>query len=119
MSTTTGFGASGFGSNAAGTTVVGFFTDPAAAYKCFRNPILGIDHGHNGGAGLLRGLPFWNMDLSVKKDLMGTERFHVEVSSVFTNVFNHNQMDDPGSPGRVLCGPDKLVALLKGQLNTP
>jgi Carboxypeptidase regulatory-like domain len=119
MTTTTGFGAGGIASNPAGTTVVGFFTDPAAAYNCFRNPILGIDHGHNGGAGLLRGLPFWNVDLSVKKDVMLTERFHVEVSSVFTNVFNHNQMYDPGNPGLVLGEPDNWGALLNGQVNTP
>ena len=119
QTTTTGFGANGFPTNAAGTTVVGFFSDPAAAYNCFRNPILGIDHGHNGGAGLLRGMPFWNVDLSVKKDLMVTERFHVEVSSVFTNVFNHNQMFDPGNPGLVLGEPDNWGALSNGQVNTP
>jgi hypothetical protein len=64
-------------------------------------------------------MPFWNVDLSVKKDLMVTERFHVEVSSVFTNVFNHNQMYDPGNPGLVLGEPDNWGALLNGQVNTP
>ncbi len=95
-----------------------YFQDPAAALNCFRNPILGIDTGHNGGAGTLRGLPFWNMDLSVKKDIMVTERYHLEFSSIFTNVLNHNQLLDPGNPGLVLGEPDNWGAL-EGQVNTP
>jgi hypothetical protein len=118
MTTTTGFGANGFPTGN-GSTVVGFFTDPAAAYACFRNPVLGIDTGHNGGAGTLRGLAFWNLDLSVKKDLMVTERFHVEFASTFTNFLNHNRMFDPGNPGLVLGEPDNRGALSSGQVNTP
>jgi hypothetical protein len=118
MPTGTGFGANGFPTNNAGTTTTGFFSDPAAAYNCFRNPILGVDTGHNGGAGILRGMPFWNMDLSVKKDIMVTERFHLEFSSIFTNVLNHNQMYDPGLPGLVLGEPDNWGAL-EGQVNSP
>jgi hypothetical protein len=95
-----------------------FFQDPNAAYMCFRNPILGIDTGHNGGAGTLRGMPYWNVDLSVKKDIMVKERFHLEFASVFTNVFNHNQMYDPGNPGLVIGEPDNWGAL-EGQVNTP
>jgi hypothetical protein len=95
-----------------------YFQDPAAALKCFRNPVLGIDTGHNGGAGTLRGLPFWNVDLSVKKDIMVTERYHLEFSSIFSNVFNHNQLLDPGNPGLVLGEPDNWGAL-EGQVNSP
>lgn len=104
------FGGNGFGPS--------FFQDPAAAYLCFRNPILGIDSGHNGGAGTLRGMPFWNVDLSVKKDIVVTERYHLEFSSIFTNVFNHNQLFDPGNPGLVIGEPDNWGAL-EGQVNTP
>ena len=71
------------------------FRDPQAAYNCFRNPILGLDNGHNGGAGNLRGMPFWNVDFSVKKNVMITERFSAEFGAIFTNVFNHNQLSDP------------------------
>jgi hypothetical protein len=115
--TLNGFGGNGF-TNAAGTTGINFFTNPAAAYMCFRNPILGIDSGHNGGAGTLRGMPFWNVDLSVKKDVMVTERYHLEFSSIFTNVFNHNQMFDPGLPGLILGEKDNWGAL-EGQVNAP
>ena len=95
-----------------------YFQNPAAALLCFRNPILGIDTGHNGGAGTLRGLPFWNVDLSVKKDIMVTERYHLEFSSIFSNVFNHNQLFDPGNPGLVIGEPDNWGAL-EGQVNSP
>jgi hypothetical protein len=80
------------GSNGYGPSL---FQDPQAVYNCFRNPILGIDNGHNTGSGNLRGQPFWNVDFSVKKNVMVTERFSAEVGAIFTNVFNHNQMLDP------------------------
>jgi hypothetical protein len=111
------FGGNGFGPSN--------FQDPAAAYNCFRNPILGIDTGHNGGAGTtLRGMAFWNVDLSVKKEIMVTERFHVEFAAVFTNVLNHNQLIDAGTgTGEanntlVLGEPDNWGAL-EGQANSP
>jgi hypothetical protein len=107
---TLGLGSNGFGPS--------FFQNPDASYMCFRNPILGIDSGHNGGAGTLRGLPFWNVDLSVKKDIMVTERYHLEFSSIFTNVFNHNQMYDPGNPGLVI-GETGNWGALNGQVNSP
>jgi len=80
------------GSNGYGPSL---FQDPQTVYNCFRNPILGIDNGHNTGSGSLRGQPFWNVDFSVKKNIMVTERFSAEVGAIFTNIFNHNQMLDP------------------------
>ncbi len=63
-------------------------------------------------------MPFYNMDLSLKKDIMVTERYHLEFSSIFANVFNHNQMFDPGNPGLVIGEPDNWGAL-SGQVNNP
>ena len=88
-----GFGTSGF-DNGNGT-VVGFFSDPAAAYSCFRNPILGIDSTNGGGQGILRGQPFWNVDFSLKKNVIVTERFGVEFQAIFSNLFNHVYLSDP------------------------
>ena len=73
---------------------VNMFADPAAAYNNVRQPIVGFDT-HNGGIGVYRGLPYWNVDLSVKKMFRITERFSTEFQVVFTNVFNHNQWGDP------------------------
>ena len=85
-------GSQSFGSNAPAN----MFQDPESVYNCFRNPILGVDNGVNGGVGNLRGMPFWNVDFNVKKNLMITEHFGAEFGATFTNVFNHNQMADPG-----------------------
>jgi Carboxypeptidase regulatory-like domain len=80
-------GSSGFGPS--------LYQDPGAVYNCFRNPILGIDNGHNGGAGTLRGQAFWNVDFNIKKNVAFTERVSLEVGATFTNIFNHNQLFDP------------------------
>jgi hypothetical protein len=85
-------GSQGFGSNAPAN----MFQNPEAIYNCFRNPILGVDNGTNGGIGNLRGMPFWNVDFNIKKNVLITERFGAEFGAVFTNVFNHNQLADPG-----------------------
>jgi hypothetical protein len=81
-----------FGSNLYGPSM---FQHPDEAYFCFRNPILGIDDSNGRGAGILRGMPFWNVDLNVKKNIRVTERVSVEFSTIFSNLFNHNQLSDP------------------------
>jgi len=88
-----------FDASVAGTAgTPNLFANPGTVYNCFRNPILGIDNGHNGGVGNYRGMPFWNVDFSIKKNLAITERFGAEFGAVFTNVFNHVQLYDPGLP---------------------
>jgi hypothetical protein len=91
------------------------YADPGSVYNCFRNPILGVDEGHNGGAGNQRGQPFWNVDFSVKKNIMFTERFSAEFGAVFTNVFNHNQLFDPYNA----LGDTGDFGQLEGQVNNP
>jgi len=80
-----GIGTAGFGVN--------MFSDPVAAYNNIRQPILGLDT-RQGGFGVCRGLPYWNVDFSVKKQFRITERFNTEFQVVFTNLFNHNQWGD-------------------------
>ena len=93
-------GTPGFGD---GGLPVNLFANPQAVYNNFRNPILGLDT-KNGGWGILTGLPYWNMDMSIKKDVRITERIGSEFQIIFTNVLNHAQLLDPvgialGSPG--------------------
>ena len=71
------------------------FQNPEAVYNCFRNPILGIDGSNGGGAGILRGQMFWNVDLGIRKDILVTERVHVQFDANVTNVFNHPLLSDP------------------------
>ena len=77
-----------------GNLPVNLFANPLAVYNNFRNPILGLDT-KNYGWGVLTGLPYWNMDMSIKKDIKITERIGSEFQIVFTNVLNHAQLLDP------------------------
>jgi hypothetical protein len=65
-----------------------------AAINDFRNPILGLDN-KDCGFGCFPGLPYWNMDLSIRKNFRVTEGISMEIQGVFANVFNHNQFLDP------------------------
>ena len=101
------------------------FQDPTAVYNCFRNPILGIDGSAGGGAGILRGMPFWNLDFSLRKNILITERVSTEFMAIFTNLFNHNQLGDPylavGDTGDwgVLGGNSVVNNGLSQQVNNP
>ena len=60
-------------------------------------------------------MPFWNVDFQVKKNIHINERFSAEFQSIFTNVFNHDQLADP-----VLnLGSASTWGTLGGQINTP
>jgi hypothetical protein len=101
-----------------------FSSDPtgaaqAAVFNQFRQPILGLDN-KDGGWGILRGLSYWNMDLSIRKNFKITERFNFEFQTVIVNLLNHPVFFDPG-PGDYLdtsAGPGGF-GTLPGQGNTP
>jgi hypothetical protein len=84
----------GSGGVGTGGLPINIFKNPAAAYADFRNPILGLDT-KDGGFGILGGLPYWNMDFSIRKNIRVAESVSLEFQGVFTNIFNHNQMLDP------------------------
>jgi hypothetical protein len=95
------------------------FADPNAAYDSIRQPILGWD-SKDGGWSVVRGLSYWNMDFSLRKNIKLTERFNFEFQMVTVNLFNHPVFYDPG-PGDYLdtsSGPDGF-GTLPGQGNTP
>jgi hypothetical protein len=73
---------------------INMFANPVAVFDQFRNPILGIDT-RDAGSGPIRGLPYWNMDLSVRKNIRITERVSTELQFLMLNVLNHNQFGDP------------------------
>ena len=72
---------------------VNYFPDGVAQANNWRNPILGIDT-RDGGAGILGGLSYWNMDFSIKKSIRVAESVSLEFQGVFANVLNHNQWTD-------------------------
>jgi hypothetical protein len=91
----------------------------AAVFNRFRQPILGLDE-KDGGWGILRGLPYWSFDISIRKNFKITERFNFELQTVIVNALNHPVFLDPG-PGDYLdtsAGPGGF-GTLPGQGNTP
>jgi hypothetical protein len=81
---------------------INMFQNPSQTYAEFRNCILGIDT-NCGATGIIRGLPTWNLDATISKDLgIYKERIGATLLFQFTNVLNHVQLADPslslGSP---------------------
>jgi hypothetical protein len=70
------------------------FKNGSAAANSYRNPILGLD-SRNGGAGILNGLAYWNMDFSLRKTVRIAENISLEFEGVAANVLNHMQWLDP------------------------
>jgi hypothetical protein len=93
MSSNYGVTSTGAGS-AGNATGLNAFADPQAVYSHFRRPVLGVD-GNLGGAGVIRGFPRWNLDLSVTKETKISERFGIGFYALLTNVLNHFQPSDP------------------------
>lgn len=112
---TTVTGAIGTNTNPAnGGVGINAFHDPAAVYAGFRRLILGLDH-NGGGTGRLRGMPTWNLDLSVAKKFQFTERVGMMFLAQFANVLNKFQ---PGNPSMTLDSPASF-GNITSQANTP
>jgi len=71
------------------------FSNGVNAVSSYRDPVLGLD-GRD--TSYLTGLPYWNLDFSIRKSFRIAESVSFEVQSVFVNVLNHNQWLDPGQP---------------------
>ena len=78
-----------------GSAAINMFANPIAVYNQVRAPILGLDT-KNPGLGPITGLPYWNMDLSLQKNIKVFESVGFTFTSVFTNVFGHNVFGDTG-----------------------
>ncbi|HKW17117.1 MAG TPA: carboxypeptidase-like regulatory domain-containing protein [Terriglobales bacterium] len=78
------------------------YSNPTAVFNNMRPLILGLDN-RSGGFGFLYGLPYWNMNLGIKKETRVTERVNVEASISIANVLNHNQFLDPVLDGCNTC----------------
>jgi hypothetical protein len=107
-----------FGTNGIGTTnkyCMSEFTNPAQVYSEFRPCVLGYDTSC-GGYYDFRGLPQWNIDMSIAKDIgIYRERVGAQVYFLFTNLLNHFQ---PSSGGLGLSSPTSF-GVISSQANTP
>lgn len=107
------YGANGVGTNS--PYGLNIFAHPDQIIGEFRPCVLGYDTSC-GGYYNLRGLPTWNLDLAVTKDIaLHTERVGLQLNFQFTNVLNHFQ---PGGPGLSLSSPTSFGAIT-GAGNTP
>ncbi|HEY3134512.1 MAG TPA: carboxypeptidase regulatory-like domain-containing protein [Blastocatellia bacterium] len=108
-------GAIGTNTNPAnGGVGINAFTDPTAVYNQFRRLLLGLDH-NGGGNGRVRGLPTWNIDLSIAKKFQFTERVGMSFLAQFANVLNRFQ---PGNPSMTLDSPGSW-GNITSQANSP
>ena len=109
------------GSNGIGTstsnTPVNYFANPAAVFAQVRAPILGIDN-QNPGQGPITGMPYWNMDGQIKKNVRIAESTTFEFSFIATNMLNHRQFLDAANGTLCLCTPSTW-GVLNSQLNPP
>jgi len=111
------------GSGGVGTSTkdnINMFTDPASVYNNLRPPLVGFDT-QTGGAGILRGFPQWNLDMSVGKQFKITERVDAKFIATITNVCNHMVFNDPGvntSPALNLTNKSQFGVIF-GQFNNP
>ncbi len=90
-------GSNGVGTATSGTggTGLNMFPDPEAVFNSFRRVELSRD-GRSGRANPLRGMPRWNLDMSIGKRTHVAERVSVAFSFDFFNIFNKVDFNNPG-----------------------
>ena len=95
---------------------VNMFANPATIFAEFRPCTLGIDTSCGGYANL-RGLPRWNIDASLAKDIgiWKEGRVGATFSFLFTNVMNHVVMSSPSLD----LGSPTTFGRITSQSNTP
>ena len=81
------------GDPATGGSGLNIFANPQVALADFR-PIQ-VSKDTRSARGVLRGLPYWNFDLSLAKRTAVTERIAFLFSADFLNAFNHVVFNDP------------------------
>ena len=75
-----------------GAAAVNMFTNPVAVFDSVRPPILGLDTDQSRA---ISGLPYLNLDFSIKKGVTILEKYSLEFSGVFQNVMNHLDFSNP------------------------
>jgi hypothetical protein len=106
--------ATAVGSN--NSTGINMFSQPGTVFSEFRRCIVGYDTSCGGG-GFMRGLPTWNLDGQLLKDIGVWKEGKVgaTLSLQVTNVLNHMQ---PGAPSLSITSPTTF-GRINTQANTP
>ena len=69
------------------------FGNPEQVFSSFRPINLATDFRQ--GRGVLRGLPRWQLDMSIGKSTRITEQVEFRFTADFFNIFNHVNFADP------------------------
>lgn len=94
------------------------FSNPDALLATARPPILGLDN-NTGGVGIFRGLPYWNLDMRVVKNIKVMERYSLQFEYVVTNIFNHPVFADPAvGDGQTGLGVDPTTSSTFGVVSS-
>jgi hypothetical protein len=97
-----------------GGSGLNLFANPLAVFNSFRPAMVSLDTT-SGGGGQLRGLPRWNIDLSVARKFRINERWSTSFNAQFFNLFNVVQFADPS----VSLQSPQAFGVLGTQLNSP
>ena len=89
-----GVGTTGDPRNPVPGSGLNLFANPEEVFKSFRHINLASDGRQ--GRGVLRGLPFWNLDFSLGKVTKITESVNFSLAFDFFNVVNHVNFGNPG-----------------------
>ena len=92
---------------------INIFANPTAVYNSLSRPLLTKDlrpYNYN-----MVGFPEWNVDMSVGKNVVATERFKAVLTADFFNVFN---LMMPATPFLDMNNPSQF-GVVRGQANTP
>jgi len=101
------------GNPASGGTGLNIFGDPAAVYNSFRPVQISVDTTSK--AGILRGLPQWNLDFSIARKINFTERVSTTFTAQFFNAFNHVMFENPS----VSLQSPNTFGVISSQANSP
>jgi hypothetical protein len=71
----------------------------AKVYKSLSRPLLSTDGQQDFDE--LRLFPIWNVDFSIGKNIVATERFKLVFSTDFFNLFNHPELGTTSEHGNV------------------
>jgi hypothetical protein len=77
-----------------GPAAINIFPNPVSVFSQVRPVILGIDE-KDSGTGPISGLPYWNVDMSIHKNVKIWESTSLMFSGVMTNILNHNVFANP------------------------
>jgi hypothetical protein len=102
------------GNSASGGSGLNLFANPLAVFNSFRPAMISLDTT-SGAGGQLRGLPRWNVDVSVSRRFQVNERWSATFSGQMFNAFNVVQFADPS----VNLQSPQAFGVLSTQLNSP